>query len=57
MMTHDDVILFEDLHLKTEELCLEGTETSEDMRDSVNMLLERNRCKSGHLEQRIRKKY
>ena len=27
------------------------------MRDSVNMLLERNRCKSGHLEQRIRKKY
>lgn len=27
------------------ELCLEGTETSEDMRDSVNMLLERNRCK------------
>lgn len=27
------------------ELCLEGTDTSEEMRNSVNLLLERNRCK------------
>jgi hypothetical protein len=34
---------------RAKELCLEGTDTSEEMRNSVNLLLERNRCKWGAL--------